>query len=648
MLLQFNIKVNIIHMILLCQVHLYICSSAHMITINGTFKECIVDAHLPHLQFDQFCFEINEERILQEITNKTYNILKMDSITHFENEIKPTWIFAKHDNVLEAVGYECSRKRHIYIYETDFFFQTHTDYRVEYDLLEPSECETIYEHKKCGSSKMHNCENQTECYYRDPEPEKKFPFWKDTNIFTLFECRYHRRTLISTSLTSQVLPNAISHCLPMDYFCQLQLSTVVWKPDEVRTCPFERIELVDDLKRYQHIRPSDNPFKMIVTSQKKGYAFAITSYENQLQEQNQCRNVTFLPTAEGFYLGPVKNERVAEDYLKLRVSKIKSTHIESMDFRKFNYAHEDFTELETLDMIKRLHCSTMLNTIRNNQHKQDHFLIVNEMAYGEFVVYINNGLAYLPQCRTINSINVLTETNKCYKHFAIQYKNKPSMLDMFFNKTKTNNTVNGFIRPNGIVTRYSYERSCDSYYNNDLYIDNNTTLIGLKQKGKKVIITNATQSLQTKLKVSYTNDFIAQLLHHNELIYNETGIFEIINEVEKINDGDDMFYVKKDDDDGIIDVFSEKHLQREGGAVAWFAKMLKMFHIVVFVTGITILTIVALIILYKMGICCSKFQFRDQFNRLHSNYKTHGFSRNLLRARNQNQIQDDIELEQIA
>ena len=630
--------------IILCQV-IYI--SADAVTINGTFKECIVDAHLPHLQFDTFCFDITEERLIQQNANKSYNILKMETIQHFDNKLKPTWIFAKHDNVLEAVAYECSRKRHIYKYEVDVFFQKHTDYRVEYDLLEPSECQTIYANKKCGHSKMSNCESKTECYYRDPEPALKFPFWKQTNVFILFECRYHRRTLVSSSLTAQVLPNAISSCLAMDYFCKLQMSTVVWKPDDVRKCPYERIELLDDLKRYQHIRPSDNPFKMIVSSEKKGYAFAITSYENQLQEHSHCRNLTFLPTEEGLFLGPVRNERVAEEYLKLRVSKIQSTHIETMDFRKFNYAHEDFAELETLDLIKRLHCSNMLNTIRNNLHQQDHFLLVNEMAYGEFIVYINNGLAYLPHCRTINSINVLTETKKCYKNFAIQYESKPTMLNTFLKNSAMNTVMNGFLRYNGIITRYSYERSCDSFYNNDIYLDNNdTTLICLKQQGNKVVITNTTQSLQTKLKVSYASQLIARLLHHNELIYNETGIFETISEIEKINDGDDMFFVKKDEDDGVIDVFSEKHIERDG-IVAWFTKVFKMLHIVALIIGITILTVIALYITYKIAICCAKFQYRDSFNRIHSNYKTNGFSRNLFKPNQQNQIQDNAVLEQI-
>ena len=507
--------------------------------VNGNFKECIVKSNMLHLDYDKLCFmnsEINS------------------SLVTIYNTTNEAIVLAKHNYVMEGIGYECSMKITTHVYETDIMFTQHDDSSDEYYQLSRLECYNMIESNKCGPNEM-NCSNIDHCYYKQKTTNVKKPIWWGTSTAQLFECRYNKRVVMALNKNEKVFQNSISSCRAEDLYCQFDTSIVVWQTDVLRTCQFERILYVNDL---MNIPPDTN----IYLAQNEHYLFKLNG-----EIINACDDLTFFATHEGVYLSFIHDQIDLKHLNNLKESKTASLHLQSADYRKLDLLEKDYVTFEMIELLSKLACSSMLNTIRNNLHRHDDFIIINEMGYNELIIYINNDLAYIPQCRSISQITILTETKKCYKNIPITYTRN----DSIFSSLIGHNQVSAFLRPQGIITQYSTLTPCENIDNKNMVIDEASIM--LKRNMSKIIVENYTTSLKTQLKVSHSKQVLSYFFVHNEILLNESSIIETLSDIVQFKEGSSFFFVEKDQRSNSIE---DSSVRRDG----WFVKLAEVYETV--------------------------------------------------------------------
>ena len=182
-------------------------------------------------------------------------------------------------------------------------------------------------------------------------------------------------------------------------------------------------------------------------------------------------------------------------------------------------------------MILKTECTSMLNIIRNNLDQNDKFLIMLDQDSSEYILYINNGQAYIPHCKKIQTIQVLATTDHCYQYIAIHYY-----------KTNTTQFKTGFLRSQGIITQSSTKAPCENT-DTTLVIDESSVII--KRKLKNITVEDYTISLRQKYSLSFVHPVITHLFDHHQLLMNASNILETMNDILTTKEGDDVFFVKK-------------------------------------------------------------------------------------------------------
>ena len=173
----------------------------------------------------------------------------------------------------------------------------------------------------------------------------------------------------------------------------------------------------------------------------------------------------------------------------------------------------------------------------------------------DVIIYINNGLAYIPTCKDVASIKIEELKNnmpnffrgfgfnsdKCFKDFEIKYRVKDSNI-----------TKQGFLREENIISQVSSQIECFSDDGKELIVENKFKL--LKNKNK-TIASNYTSSV-TKLRLKHNN--LLHLFNHHKYLVNGTDFVEEMDEILRINNGEELLNEnQKDDDITIVKKHSE-------------------------------------------------------------------------------------------
>jgi hypothetical protein len=196
---------------------------------------------------------------------------------------------------------------------------------------------------------------------------------------------------MSMSTTANVLPNPIGPCTASDLECRLETSIVVWSETLLRSCPFERIIYLDDIQLEQPV--IENGQADILYSNKEKTAFKMTN-----EIVTECQDINFLKTTSHLYIAFVNTDLEYKTMNNLPVTKINSLHLQTKDYQLIRYAEDDYNIYFIYQMILKTQCTTMLNLIRNNLDQNDKFLMMVDQDNSEYVLYINNGQAYIPHC----------------------------------------------------------------------------------------------------------------------------------------------------------------------------------------------------------------------------------------------------------
>lgn len=476
--------------------------------MNGQFKECFVRSHQNMLKIEK-CPDLNWLESEKENTTKLYRK---------EGE---AIVFAKHQYVLEGIGQECSMKKRQFKLSTDIFGNKYTEHSEYYVKLTRYECLNMITNQICNGKKM-SCKSQDQCIFieeRHPDRDTH-PWWLGSHVFTLHECRFINRLVVTDSFEKNVLHGSIGTCKANDLYCELSQSVVIWEKDIIRKCPFERIMHIKDLRSQ---RNSNETIKFYY-SKNQSVFFKVDSSGKKYEE---CGGHEFISTSEGLYLSIIKRVKskaaneTRKNLMKFPESNMKMIHLHENELRKVLLSQEDFALFTLLKMNLLSACSAFLNILRTNMNIDDSFVILNEMGYAkDLIIYFNNGISYLPMCNDVYNITVYRNQkirNECFEDIQVLYKNE-----------KSQKYIRGFLRKNGIITQYSKRISCEMMELNEKSIMVNDILI--QKKGSEIFFTNFNHSLDTTIRTSLWNtNELQRLFDHNTLLTNGSSLLENID-----------------------------------------------------------------------------------------------------------------------
>lgn len=500
--------------------------------VFGNFQLCIGDSTQHTLSTEKLCEEGSNlpDKAIKLYENAVYNLYSY---------LKPeAYIFSKHNFILNGYGYECTMKMRKFSYEQDFLNNKYLSTSETFVELSPYDCMNMVKLQRCNKLNM-ECKTQDMCNFKEPMPSETYKGWYSRNEITNYECSFHKRIVVANTKGSQVFQNAIDECLPQNLYCRLANSIVIWNADLLRTCTFERLEHVQDLQYDSSLGI------MTVFSEKLNLLFKLTG-----SMETDCNGIQFHGTSEGLYLAFDLKDDEKKMIENLPISNVSITHLQDKDIRELLLAETDKNLMGMIKIMKRLACSSMTNIIRSNLRHEDYFFKLNELGLVEVIIYFKNGLAYLPYCKNITEIIVISKTNKCYEHIPIKFYDNKSLRT-------------GFLRDQGIITLYSKEISC-SKISKIIYLEE--SLIVLNKTGNKVSMAKYNQSSRTHINVPFNEiSILGQVFDHNSLLINSPDIVEGMNElIESIESGD-SFYVKPDE-------YREDTISKELSSVGLFIK----------------------------------------------------------------------------
>ncbi len=320
------------------------------IEIFGNFKECHVNVLHNHLLFEETCFADDFE----PNAGLSINPYLKHNVT----------VLSKRDYFLEDIGFECSMKKTKITYIQDFFLNKYEAGPVIEDVpLSKLDCWKMIKEQKCNSNPM-GCKSNKTCHYIEP-PEIDYPQWFGKNAHIYYECQFNEKMVVATSHSSSVLHDAIEPCFPLDEVCYLPFSTVVWKTNMLRECPFERVLDILDLQ----IELLENGHHALV-SKEEFYLFEL------VEERKECGTL-MTTTTQGQYLiiNPTSKEKAFID--NLPKSKLAMEHFQEKDYRDLILAENDSKFMLFKKEIYKIECSLMLNSIRPHLNDDDTFIEIN-------------------------------------------------------------------------------------------------------------------------------------------------------------------------------------------------------------------------------------------------------------------------------
>jgi len=279
--------------------------------------------------------------------------------------------------------------------------------------LSKEECELMTTTKRCDRQMM-TC-NEGYCS-NEFKPQIEYS-WLTTEHTSWPECNLYPKRLVASSLMSKILitEHAFSSCTPMDLYCKLQTSTIVWSKQLIDRCPYGFVRTINL-----------DVFGSVLVSDFENKLFQITS------ETKICENITVFNTAEGFQLttdSRVFNlERISNE-LKV-IDNLLLTEI-------------DFNKKQQLELIINIYqssntklCQLYKSILHLYSKIDDEYFIFSDFNGNDAVIYSDDGQIYIPQCQLVNEIRIINSTNHCYKDIPIQIEYINKTLNAFLTKEK--------------------------------------------------------------------------------------------------------------------------------------------------------------------------------------------------------------------
>jgi hypothetical protein len=232
----------------------------------------------------------------------------------------------------------------------------------------------------------------------------------------------------------------------------------------------------------------------------------------QITNKQQACDVHIMSTTEGIYIS-----------LDLRATQLKTSNIELDMKTHFMLAEIDFRIGSILRIFDKLNnkIETQICTIIKDKlmHMENYtFISLNNKNNIDRVLLKDNGELIVTNCVPITTITIATTNKYCYKHIPVSF---------MYN----NNTLNGFLRENNLLTLESQVIDCNIKSIIELQFENK---ILSSDNGNKVMVTSRRNT--NNLQLSFFCLSHISNMHNKELL----DSYNLVNQVETLIRFDDV------------------------------------------------------------------------------------------------------------
>ena len=425
------------------------------------------------------------------------------------------FILSKAHNEFDSIATVCAMK-HIQVTTfKGFLLQESFSKSETIRNLNAYECELMNKYKKCGEEIVMTC---VDSYCESTDSPNIEYIWLQTKSYNWNECQLYTKRVISTKLTDRILldEHTFSPCRPIDLFCQLHKSTLIWSKDQVDLCPFKLLRRINlDL------------FDSILVSDLENKLFQIT------KTIKICNNITAYDTAEGFAL-TTDTAATRLETAKIDIKIIDGLLLTEMDFNKKQQLE---TILRSYQATNQKICQLYRSFINLYSKTNDEFFVFSDFNGNEAVIYSFEGRIYVPQCTIINQIKILNSTRQCYHDIPI--------LIEFNNKT-----ITAFLTQDKVIRLVSKTKPC---INNKQIIHFEKSNQVLVKNGNSISMMNEPNFKVLEVNLQHFNiSSINFMAKHDSLIITSIDVLK-----------DSLSLVSHDEINGMFHVIENEHSQTQ-------------------------------------------------------------------------------------
>ena len=258
-------------------------------------------------------------------------------------------------------------------------------------------------------------------------------------------------------------------------------------------------------------------------------------------------------------------------------------------------AGEDFDKMKNFNEKQELNyniCANLKAQINMFKFFNNQIFLINNID-NELIVYVRNNIMYTPKCFIIKDIEVISESNLCFKDIPIKF-------------TKDNKIIFGFLTSNRIIRLTSENITCNGLQS-IIFLSNNMALEYIDNKVKLVDTRKSTSQI-SHLKMHNINEPNFQ---HSSLITDGLDIIHDPNIIEITDKSGFTFSIKGKKDSSYN--MSQNFVALETAFLNTKNKVYTDFISLTFI-------IIGLIISLSLMFLCCYFAFRNNWYCISYNY----------------------------
>ncbi len=395
------------------------------------FNFKIIISKFVNIQTDIFvCEKINKEDTLLdfscEIKTSSLNDEKFISQTNFKGEI---W----REEAYKVRGYIilCNRKMHTLSTWRNFFGDKFKEIKIENALIGPNECKDMILTKKCGNQNM-QCDKNG-CFF-SPTLQGEF-WWLSTSVVSSLECRYEKKKILQND-------EKIYGCHLNRLECITETNTYIWDKELFDHCPF----------RYVTSKVFNQVQNNVIKVNNGRQIFSIVD----ILKIEKCPFESIFKTNEGLFI-----VNSSTDHLVANNSILFEDNTQYTDLLLAEIDGNQYETVEIQTQSLKENCiivRDILNRIKYQKNAYEKILASQK----EIIVYINDGLIFIPKCFLIHEIQIETDGPKadtCFKDPKITF----NVTMKLRSTTKVKIKKNQFSKQTGYTSNISISDDGEQY-----------------------------------------------------------------------------------------------------------------------------------------------------------------------------------------
>jgi hypothetical protein len=296
--------------------------------------------------------------------------------------IKRFHIIASLSEQIKGQAWSCSKESVSVTTHTNFFGAESTSSIVEPIKLNTAECIQMTQSKKCGSEQM-TCEDEGCEFDGTPKVDHK---WLTVITERGYKCKMSRRLITAKKINDKLFDDA--DCVASDNECEIGNTLFIWRPDIIHKCPYSFVQTIGNVEIENNIVSSDS------------LAFEIVS-----KEFCEPCNMTVYSTKEGLLL----TESESATNLNRATDDIRQLH-------ELMLAENDANQLRNSKQSAKIQneiCEEYRQTLQIIRRVEYGFVRTHDVNGQSYVLFVDNGIVFIPRCVKLDSVEVKPEHVKC-------------------------------------------------------------------------------------------------------------------------------------------------------------------------------------------------------------------------------------------